>query len=83
MITISYVIDPVIESALKYSTTPCLLVPTCHKPDGVEVVVKVAPLIADLEGICKVGGFLMTATTMFCTFCPCTHAQLEELDPLR
>ena len=83
MITISYVIDPVIESTLKYSTTPHLPVPTCCVPDGVEVDIKVAPLIADLEGSCKVGGFLSTATTMFCTFCLCTHPQLEELDPLR
>ena len=73
MITISYVIDPVIESTLKYSTTPCLPVPTCCAPDGVEVDIKVTPLIADLEGSCKVRGFLLTAATMFCTFCLCTH----------
>ena len=83
MITISHVIDPVIESALKYSAAPRSPVPTCREPDGVEVDVKVAPLIADLEGSCKVGGFLSTAATMFCTFCLCTHAQLEELDPSR
>ena len=82
MITISHVIDPVIESALKYSTAPCPLVPTCRKPGGVEVDIKVAPLIADLEGSCKVGGFLMTATIMFCTFCLCTQAQLEDLNLL-
>ena len=82
MITISHVIDPVVESALKfkYSTAPCLLVPTCHKPGGIEVDVKVTPLVADLEGSCKVGGFLITAAIMFCTFCLCTHAQLKELN---
>jgi len=83
MITISHVIDPVVESTLKYSTAPRSPVPTCREPDGVEVDIKVAPLIADLEGSCKVGGFLSTAATMFCTFCLCTHAQLEELDPAR
>ena len=80
MITISHVIDPVVESALKYSTAPRPLVPTCRKPGGVEVDVKVAPLVADLEGSCKVGGFLTMAAIMFCTFCLCTHAQLEELN---
>ena len=80
MITISHVIDPVVESALKYSTAPRPLVPTCRDPGGVEVDVKVAPLVADLEGSCKVGGFLTTAAIMFCTFCLCTHAQIEELD---
>ena len=80
MITISHVINPVVKSALKYSTTPHLLIPTCCKPGGVEVDIKVAPLVADLEGSCKVGGFLTMAAIMFCTFCLCTHAQLEELD---
>ena len=64
----------------KYSTAPRPLVPTCRKPGGVEVDVKVAPLVADLEGSCKVGGFLTTAAIMFCTFCLCTQAQLEDLD---
>ena len=82
MITISHVIDPVVESAPKYSTTSRLLVPTCRKPGGVEVDVKVAPLVADLEGSCKVRGFLTMATIMFCTFCLCTQAQLEDLDLL-
>ena len=82
MITISHVIDLVVKSALKYSTAPCLLVPTCRKPSGVEVDVKVAPLVADLEGSCKVRGFLTMATRMFCTFCFCTQAQLEDLDLL-
>ena len=80
MVTISHVIDPVVKSALKYSTAPCPLVPTCCKPSGVEVDVKVAPLVADLEGSCKVGGFLTMAAIMFCTFCLCTQAQLEDLD---
>ena len=80
MITISHVIDPVVESALKYSTTPRPLVPTCRKPGGVEVDIKVAPLVADLEGSCKVGGFLTMAAIMFCTFCLCTQAQLKDLD---
>ena len=57
MIIISHVIDPVIKSALKYSTAPHLLVPTCHEPGGVEVDVKVTPLVADLERSCKVGAF--------------------------
>ena len=82
MITISHVIDPVVESALKYSTAPHPLVPICCKPGGVEVDVKVAPLVADLEGSCKVGGFLTMATIMFCTFCLCTQAQLEDLNLL-
>ena len=82
MITISHVIDPVVESALKYSTAPCLLVPTCHEPGGIEVDIKVAPLVTDVEGSCKARGFLTMAAIMFCTFCLCTHAQLEELDIL-
>ena len=80
MITISHVIDPVVDSALKYGTAPRPVVPTCCDPDGVEVDVKIAPLIADHQGITKVGGFLDTAATMFCPVCLCTQAQIEEVD---
>ena len=78
--TISHLLDPVIISTIKYGAAPGQDVPTYRHPNGIPVQVKVAPLIADLEGSRKVGGFLAHGATMFCSFCLCTIDQLEDLN---
>ena len=78
--TISHLLDPVIISTVKYGAAPGQDVPTSRHPNGIPVQVKVAPLMADLEGSRKVGGFLAHGATMFCSFCLCTGEQLEDLN---
>jgi hypothetical protein len=78
--TISHLLDPVITSVAKYGVVPGQDVPTSRHPDGIAVQVKIAPLIADLEGSHKVGGFLAHSAMMFCSFCLCTDDQLEDLN---
>jgi hypothetical protein len=80
MITIFHLIEPVVDSFLKYGDGIGQLVPTVRHADGIWVHVKIAPLIADLEGACKVSGFLTTSATYFCSFCLCTSAQMEDVD---
>ncbi|RDB18249.1 hypothetical protein Hypma_000606 [Hypsizygus marmoreus] len=80
MTTICHLLDPVITSVAKYSAAPGELVPTFHHPECIATQVKIAPLIADLEGSRKVAGFLAHSATMFCSFCFCTQDQLTNLD---
>ena len=80
MITIFHLIEPVIDLFLKYGDRISQLIPTVWHPDGIWVHVKITPLIADLEGDCKVSSFLTTSTTYFCSFCLCTSAQIEDVD---
>ncbi|KAF9455478.1 hypothetical protein BDZ94DRAFT_1366470 [Collybia nuda] len=61
MITISHVMEPLIESGQG--------LPAFGHPNGVPVTVKLAPLIADLEGSRKFSGFMTHSATCFCSFC--------------
>lgn len=78
--TICHLLDPFLSSISKYGIFPGQNVATFQYPAGVFVQVKITPLIADLEASRKVAGFLTHAATMFCSFCLCTHDQLEDLD---
>jgi hypothetical protein len=78
--TICHLLDPFLSSISKYGIFPGQNVATFQYPAGALVQVKIAPLIADLEASRNVAGFLTHATTMFCSFCLCTHNQLEDLD---
>jgi hypothetical protein len=79
--TISHLLDPVLASVAKYhGVTPPQSVATSKHPDGTFVQLKVAPLIADLEGSRKISGFLSHSAIMFCSFCLCTLAMIENLD---
>jgi len=64
----------------KYGTLEREQVPTYGHPEGVTVQAKAAPLVADLEASRKVSGFLGHAANLFCSFCLCNHAEIEELD---
>ena len=78
--TISHVLDPIITSVLKYNSAPGQSVSTFKHPDGVSVMVKAVPLIADLEGNNKVSGFLSHAADMYCSFCLSHHHDMEDLN---
>ena len=80
MITISHVIEPLIDSVLKYATPPAQHLPTFRHPEGVGFQIKVAPLISDVEASHKAGGFMAHAATLFCSFCLCTADQIEDLN---
>lgn len=78
--TISHLLDPVVTAMTKYGTPEGEQVPTYGHPEGVTVQAKAAPLVADLEASRKVSGFLGHAANLFCSFCLCNHAEIEELD---
>jgi hypothetical protein len=80
MITISHIIEPLIYYVLKYATPAAQHLPTFRDPVGVNFQIKVAPLISDVEASHKGGGFMAHATTLFCSFCPCTADQIEDLN---
>lgn len=84
--TISHLLDPVITSILKYHA-PGLTISTFWHPDGVPIVVKAVPLIADLEGNNKCSGFLSHSAEQYCSFCLAPQSEIENLDifswPLR
>lgn len=80
MITISHIIQPFINSVLKYGIAPGEQVPTFAHPEGIPIQIKIAPLIADLEAARKAGGFMAHGATFFCSFCLCTSNQVEDLN---
>jgi hypothetical protein len=82
MITIAHFIEPLVDSFLKYGDGLGQLVPTIRSPHGVWVHVKIAPLIADLEGARKVSGFLTVGANLFCSFCLCTSEQMADVNLL-
>lgn len=78
--TICHLLDPFIASIAKYSLPQGQQVATFYQTNGTSVQVKVAPLVSDLEASRKVSGFLDHAAIMFCSFCLCTHDEIEHLD---
>lgn len=80
MVTISHVLEPLVDSVAKYAGIVGQVVSTFYHPDGIGVRAKTAPLISDLEASRKVSGFLTHMATMFCAFCLCTKDQIEDLN---
>jgi hypothetical protein len=80
MITISHILQPFVDSVLKYAAAPGQQIPTFRHPEGVPMQIKIAPLIADLEASRKAGGFMAHGATFFCSFCLCTSNQVEDLN---
>lgn len=76
---ICHLLDPIVLSVASYGAGG-KQVPTFHHPECVLAHVRVAPLIADLEGSRKVAGFMGHGAIMFCSFCLCTSDQLEDLN---
>src|SRR5271155_3686740 len=80
MITISHIIQPFVNSVLKYSAIPGEHVSTFRHPEGIPMQIKIAPLIADLEASREAGGFMAHGATFFCSFCLCTSNHVEDLN---
>ncbi|KAJ7150883.1 hypothetical protein C8R43DRAFT_887002 [Mycena crocata] len=60
--------------------SPGKLIPTFRNPLGVLVQVRLLALIADLQAIRKVAGYMAYNATAFCNFCLLKLQDLENLD---
>ncbi|KAK7050364.1 hypothetical protein R3P38DRAFT_3306674 [Favolaschia claudopus] len=59
---------------------PGKVLPTYQNPAGTHVATPVVPLIADLQAIRKVAGYMAFNATQFCNWCLLTLNQIENLD---
>ncbi|KAJ7241524.1 hypothetical protein B0H12DRAFT_1250312 [Mycena haematopus] len=59
---------------------PGKVLPTFKNPLGVLVAARLVPLIADLQAIRKVAGYMAFNATQFCNWCLLKHADLEDLN---
>jgi len=60
---------------------PGKILPTHRHPlDGDVVAARIIPLLADLQAIRKVAGYLSHAAGPFCTVCKCHKHGIEDLD---
>ncbi|KAF9043561.1 hypothetical protein BDZ89DRAFT_943643 [Hymenopellis radicata] len=81
-VTISHILTPFIDSMLMHRPpAPPRQIPTYRFPTGVDVQTEVIPVLADLQAIRKVGGFVAPSGEMFCSFCDLPASRIEELDP--
>jgi hypothetical protein len=74
-----HVLEPIKKMILDLDL-PGKVLPTYHNPQGTAVAVRLIPLLADLQAICKVSGFVSHAAGLFCSFCKCHHDDIENLD---
>ncbi|KAJ7243885.1 hypothetical protein B0H12DRAFT_1236244 [Mycena haematopus] len=56
------------------------LVPTHRNPLGVLAAARVVPLIADLQAIRKVAGYMASNATQFCNWCLLKYSEMEDLN---
>lgn len=77
--TISHVLETVQTTILEFDL-PGKLLPTYSYPNGASVAARIIPLIADLQAIKKVAGYLSHSAHQFCTFCKLAHADIEDLN---
>ncbi|KAJ3714520.1 hypothetical protein C8R42DRAFT_698624 [Lentinula raphanica] len=66
--TISHILIS-FQRAIAEFDLPGKLIPTYSNPGGTIVALRVIPIIADLQAIRKVTGFLSHAAGLFCSFC--------------
>ena len=59
---------------------PGKVLPTDRNPQGTAVAAQLIPLLADLQAIWKVSGFVSYAAGLFCSFCKCHHNDIEDLN---
>jgi hypothetical protein len=76
--TISHILAPLAQVLNEFYIGKQL--PTYKHPQGITVRVKVVPIIADLQAIRKVTGFLGHSASLFCSFCHCRKADVDSLD---
>ena len=77
--TIPHVLEPIRKMILDLDL-PRKVLPTDHNPQGTAVAAWLIPLLADLQAIHKVSGFVSHAAGLFCSFCKCHHDDIENLD---
>jgi hypothetical protein len=77
--TIPHVLEPIKKMILDLDL-PGKVLPTDHNLQGTAVAAQLIPLLADLQAIHKVSGFVSHAAGLFCSFCKCHHNDIEDLD---
>ncbi len=76
--TISHILISV-QKAIGEFDLPGKLLPTFRFPNHTTVAARVIPLIADLQAIRKVAGYVSHAADLFCSFCKCVKDDVEDL----
>lgn len=79
MITITHVINPIVDTFIAHGHPSGQMIPTFYHPEGAKCCCRAAPLIADLEAGHKVGGFLAHSATLFCPYCLIEKEDLSDL----
>jgi hypothetical protein len=77
--TIPHVLEPIKKMILDLDL-PGKVLPTDRNPQGTAVAARLIPLLADLQAIRKVSGFVSHSAGLFCSFCKCHHNDIEDLD---
>jgi hypothetical protein len=77
--TITHILISFVEMMNKFAP-PGTVLPTYNHPHGVLVAARVLPLIADLQAIRKVAGYMAFNVTWFCNWCLLTLNMIEDLD---
>ena len=78
--TISHILDSV-QSMIMEFDLPGKILPTCRHPlNGIAVAAQIIPLLADLQAICKVAGYVLHSGRLFCSFCKYPSDNVEDLD---
>jgi hypothetical protein len=77
--TISHILDSV-QSMIMEFDLPGKILPTYRYPlNGVAVAARIIPLLADLQAIRKVAGYVSHSARLFCSFCKCPKDNIEDL----
>lgn len=77
--TISHILVS-FQRAIAEFDLPGKIIATHSHPGGITIALRLIPLIADLQAIRKVAGFLSHAAGLFCSFCNCHKDDIEDLD---
>lgn len=77
--TISHILIAFSRMMNEFSA-PGKLLPTFLHPLGIHVAARILPLIADLQAIRKVAGYMAFNATQFCNWCLLKGEDLEDLD---
>ncbi|TDL15397.1 hypothetical protein BD410DRAFT_854748 [Rickenella mellea] len=76
----THIMASLIASIRHLWPTPITVLSSRH-PAGVSVIIYVLALIADLQAIRKVGGYLQPSFSNYlCSFCPCHRENIDDLD---
>jgi hypothetical protein len=79
VVTFTHVADPVIDQLIPFYAGQAI--PTASNEAGETIRIAVLPFIGDIPAIRKAAGFASHSAHNFCSFCNCTKANVECLDP--